>query len=1190
LPINRKVAVELRDAQDKQDHPGPAWTGLFGRRTRHRGSSETVCLRVRRWRPKWLARSCLAVGALLLLIALAFSALMMRLASGPVSVALIGQQIKTAVAERFGNHYQVVLGDTQIVDSVGGPALSIDGFSLKDQSGRTIVAAPQAAVSVDPLSLIFGKVSVRRLELQDLELRLLMVDDGSIAITAGTDVSDPILLRQAVAAAPVGAALAAEPALPPDRGAFARVAALVAELFASAADPDSPLGALQRLGIARGRLIVDDRSLGQARVYEGFNLAFDRPNEQDARLTASANGPQGHWSTTARMHGRPDEPRELQFDFHDLSLDEFTIATGLRDVGVDFDMPISGKVKFALSADGKLVTANSSFAFGAGYVRMEDPDHEPFLIDELTGSVSWNEQTQTLNVDQMQLYAGDTHFLWSGSIRPPRQIGEDWTIALTSTNGVFGPERPGEKPINISSLNVAARYSSADNRLMLDKVDLSGPELALSLDGEIAQSERGTRLKAHVTTARRMPLQNLIRLWPSLIVADVRSWFLANVQGGTVEDGALSVDFDEAALVEIKARRAPPDDAVHMDFSISDGRITSIKGLPPLIGVDGNAHITGRTAIFTVPKAVMEVQPGKRLAFTEAAIAVPDTTLKPPLATITARVTGGADTVAELLGRDALKAFAPLPVEPAAVKGQFDGRLAIDFKLGKPAPSPDTQVRLNAALANLSLDRLVGPERLEAATLALSVDKNGMKAKGDGRLFGVPTSVDIKRPPNAAGEAVFAFTLDDATRAKHGFNFGTGLTGPVSAKITAPLLAAPDNKATIELDFSKAAIDGAFPGLVKAAGRPAKATIGAELQSDGTMFDPLVYEGNGVTLRGSAKLDAEGNFVQAKFTQARFSPTDDMKIDVSQVGDFWRILVRGSSIDMRPFLPLLLNPGPNRDHRDFEFDLKTSALIGHNGQVASGVDLRLLKRANMLQQLNLSGHFGRAPIVAALSRRDGLPTIAVTSQDAGAVVSFFDFYRRMQGGELAMTLRPTESRLDGAITIRDFVLRDEPAMRRLVADESVGGQRFGNPDIQLDASAVPFNKLSATFTRGAGRIELRDGVMWGPQIGATVEGAVDFAEDRVNLGGTFVPAYQVNNLFSKIPLVGMLLGGGKNEGLFGINYRISGAVSAPIVTFNPLSAMTPGFLRKIFGAIDGTDVRSRMDPARAAEDIGPTVR
>ena len=35
-----------------------------------------------------------------------------------------------------------------------------------------------------------------------------------------------------------------------------------------------------------------------------------------------------------------------------------------------------------------------------------------------------------------------------------------------------------------------------------------------------------------------------------------------------------------------------------------------------------------------------------------------------------------------------------------------------------------------------------------------------------------------------------------------------------------------------------------------------------------------------------------------------------------------------------------------------------------------------------------------------------------------------------------------------------------------------------------------------------------------------------YSGDRVDLSGTFVPAYQVNNLITHVPFVGMILGGG----------------------------------------------------------------
>jgi hypothetical protein len=50
-----------------------------------------------------------------------------------------------------------------------------------------------------------------------------------------------------------------------------------------------------------------------------------------------------------------------------------------------------------------------------------------------------------------------------------------------------------------------------------------------------------------------------------------------------------------------------------------------------------------------------------------------------------------------------------------------------------------------------------------------------------------------------------------------------------------------------------------------------------------------------------------------------------------------------------------------------------------------------------------------------------------------------------------------------------------------------------------------------------------------------------------------------------VPLFGPLLGGGQNEGLFAVNFRLNGQASAPSLSVNPLSAVAPGFLRKLFG-------------------------
>ena len=85
-----------------------------------------------------------------------------------------------------------------------------------------------------------------------------------------------------------------------------------------------------------------------------------------------------------------------------------------------------------------------------------------------------------------------------------------------------------------------------------------------------------------------------------------------------------------------------------------------------------------------------------------------------------AHLQGGADALVDLLGRDALKHYAGFTLDPALVKGQFEGDLAIDLKLGKSVRPEDQQFRANGTLANLRVDKFLANERLEQG--ALSVD------------------------------------------------------------------------------------------------------------------------------------------------------------------------------------------------------------------------------------------------------------------------------------------------------------------------------------------------------------------------------------------------------------------------------------------------------------------------------------
>jgi hypothetical protein len=250
--------------------------------------------------------------------------------------------------------------------------------------------------------------------------------------------------------------------------------------------------------------------------------------------------------------------------------------------------------------------------------------------------------------------------------------------------------------------------------------------------------------------------------------------------------------------------------------------------------------------------------------------------------------------------------------------------------------------------------------------------------------------------------------------------------------------------------------------------------------------------------------------------------------------------------------------------KDVDVDLRTSLLTGNNRQAISNVELYFSRRGGGVRAFRLQGKLGRAALTGGTRQaREGGALISLTTGDGGALLSFLDLYRRMEGGHLQLVARTGDHGVEGALNVTNFTLHDEPALRRLVTEGVAARDEKGA--IKIDTTAAVFQRLSATITRHDGVVVVRDGVLYGPQIGIKLDGSLDFARDKVDMTGTFVPAYGVNNLFSQVPLFGPLLGGGSHEGLFAVNFHIGGPASGPVLTVNPLSAIAPGFLRKIFG-------------------------
>jgi hypothetical protein len=272
--------------------------------------------------------------------------------------------------------------------------------------------------------------------------------------------------------------------------------------------------------------------------------------------------------------------------------------------------------------------------------------------------------------------------------------------------------------------------------------------------------------------------------------------------------------------------------------------------------------------------------------------------------------------------------------------------------------------------------------------------------------------------------------------------------------------------------------------------------------------------------------------------------------------------------------------------KDFDLDVKIASLIGGAKQPIAGLELTAFRRNGETRLGSMRGHIGSGLISANGTGGD----LRIMTTDAGALLRFAELYPRLEGGDLNLIMRSKGDSSAGEATLTNFVLRDEPVFRQLVT----AGRPHAAEDgaAAIDPSIVRFQKMTAVFERSPGRLAVQDAVIFNPYMGITTQGLIDFERNEIDVSGSFVPAYQVNTMLTKLPLVGLLLSGGQNEGVFGVAYRVHGPMSGPTLTVNPLSAIAPGILHRILGAIDGTTTRAGAPEPEADDPPAPqrTVR
>lgn len=1097
---------------------------------------------------------------LVFLLGLGGGLVVLRLSQGPLRIDGLTHQVAEAVAGRFGPGWRVALSDSALeLDSESSLALRVGGLDIYNPEGALVVRAPLAVVSLDTWSLLRLSVQPRSIEFRDIEMTALVHDDGSIAFAASAPARGEAAKPQTL------------PSVDAARGIVSPVSAAVASIFGVVLDPAGVIGALDRARITNGRLTLVDDARHQA-SFERVNGLFRRGTSDDSRVfELRIDGPHGEWRFGGRVHEAGEGRRAGVITLDDLPITDLLLLSGRSKMPVDTDLKLSAKADVTLSG-GRIQTMKAEVKTGGGTLLIDEKDFNPVVIDELRAEAAWDEERRALAISAIDYKGGgnDAHLTGAFAIGPPG--AEDaWTLDFAGKDALLRGAARSDPSFRVGE--ITGRLTGRAGGVNIESIAIAGDGLHGRLSGTVGTRADDDGITLHIV-AGDTDGRKALRLWPENIAPGVRNYLVDELRGGRLDRADIQIDMSGPELAAATRGDPMPDQALTIAFAVSDANLTISQDAPPLSHGRVTGTITGRSTTIQNATAEIRLSDTRALSISDASFLIRDPQPDKIIAQLGLRLSGSADSLAALLETPMFKGLTGAEIDPATIKGKADLRLDVPLNLKHVPDLAEMPVTLTGSLTEFSMDRAVGKDRFEAGRFTLSFDRSGFVLKGDGKLLGAAVAIDLRQPkPGSPGEAVVSLALDDAFRARRGLPTAPQLGGVIPARVIVPVgrpASAGKPPARVEADLTRASINGLLPGWNKPAGKAGRLGFTlVEAAGGGMELRDITLDAAPALARGSATLSGEGNLERADLTTLKLSPGDDMRVSLDRAGSTYKVAVKGAVIDARPFLKGLTGDDSKAGKdpgKEIEADVAASIVAGFNGESLTNATLKASFKGGDLRAAQFKGRFGAAPLSAVVRSERGAPLLTLDSSDSGATLRFLDIYKRMYGGRLALNVYLNDGPQAGVVQIKDFALRNEPALSSIVAQAPPPSDgRRAAPN----ANDVGFDTMRANFTRNGPRVSFSDAAISNAAMGFTAGGWLDTAKERTQIDGTFVPLYGLNNVVAQVPLFGPLLAGGSNEGLFAVNFNVSGPIAKPTVNVNPLSAVAPGFLRKLFGAGSG---------------------
>ncbi|MBP5615130.1 MAG: AsmA-like C-terminal domain-containing protein, partial [Alphaproteobacteria bacterium] len=681
---------------------------------------------------------------------------------------------------------------------------------------------------------------------------------------------------------------------------------------------------------------------------------------------------------------------------------------------------------------------------------------------------------------------------------------------------------------------------------------------------------------------KELSMDDLAKFWPKYYSEPAWRWCKDNLYGGTYQDADFHFEWaydQNLKSVELKTLEG----VAH----ITGGTIWYMEEMPKVTDVDGTAKFDIGIIDIAVEKGMSD-----GLKIDKGHVKLYDLAEEHNFIDISIQGQTSIKQALEYINHPPLEFAKDLGIDPKKVQGRVDIDLNLNFELYEDLKSEDIKVKTTAILHDVIVKNVFEGKDLSASRADLKVTENGLNAKGHALFGTIPVQFDYgidfsKKDTESKGH--FALTYDNQTGEKLGLK-ETLLQAPymegyafVNADITTKNNV---SEMDIKADLTHMALDYSFFGLVKPVDKAGSIHTKLVIK-DGHLTRVPLFElkSDDFSMKGDISLDnrsrvqtinisnIEGNKTSAA-AKIEYSNTKQQHVKINISGSSYNLESLFDSRDedqkKKPKTEALSNDDDGLETwPDTDVFIAVSSLwTNPDTPIKNFAGSATIKNGIGFDEVHMVGNLGADKSIKF--NLDYTPHInqehrlMIESNNAGSTLKVLRLYENMSGGNLKIEAkREPNKKFIGHAQIRDFKIYNTPLLTKLLTVASFSGML----DL-LKGDGLVFSHFDAPFTYAGKVLTINDAKMFGNVIGLTATGSVNRINEDINIQGVVSPAYGLNSLMGKIPLIGKFLAG-KDGTVFAVDYTITDTISAPNVELYPLSLLSPNSVKELFADESG---------------------